>query len=196
MINVYLFDLDDTLIDSRIYAKLYQPVLQVVKDKTGLTGEKLDKQARLLGLAKNKYGRWDTGDLCRELGLLEEYYKELNKLIAIVPVLHDAVEKVFRKLKNKGGRIGIVSNSQSRTVNTYVLKYNLGDYVDFIFSPDDAGCRKDDDNYWKILIKKEKLNPETCLIIGDDEQEDIKIPQKFGFKTVHLKTPTDLGTVQ
>jgi putative hydrolase of the HAD superfamily len=195
MINVYLFDLDDTLIDTRIYAELYKPILQLIENKTGLKDDELNNKAKQLGLKQNKYERWDTGDLCRELGLLDEYYEELKKLIAIVPILHDTVEKVFQELKNRGKRIGIVSNSMQRTIQTYVSKYQLTDYVDFIFSQDDVGCRKDNDNYWKKLIEREKLNPTECLIIGDDEIEDIEIPQKFAFKVYHLKDSSDLKEV-
>ena len=71
-INTYLFDLDDTLISTKIYAEIYKPILKMVKKK--LTDKQLDQKAKELGLEKNKFDRWDTGDLCRELKLLEEYY--------------------------------------------------------------------------------------------------------------------------
>ena len=193
MIKVYLFDLDDTLIDTKIYAKLYPKILPIIEKETGLKGSKLDQKARQLKLKENKAGRWDSGDLCRELGLLDQYYPELEKLIKVVPVLHNRVRFVFNQLRVKKRRIGIVSNSMRKTIKIYLKKYGLK--VDFVFSQDDAGCRKDQNNYWKKLIKKEKLNPEECLVIGDDKIEDVKIPLKFGFQTYHLKKPARLKEI-
>jgi len=195
MIKTYLFDLDDTLIDTKIYAKLYPQILFMIKSKKGLVGIELDAKAASFGLKKNKFGRWDTGDLCKELGLLEEYYAELERLIEIEPVLHDTVERTFSKLKKKGMKIGIVSNSMHITIQAYLTKYKLTKSVDFVFSSDDAGCRKDNVIFWKKLIEKQKLKPEECLMIGDDELEDIQSPQKCRFKTFLIKEPQDLERI-
>lgn len=195
MIKIYLFDLDDTLIDTKIYAKLYPKIISMLGRKKKLKGTELNKVAESFGLKKNKYGRWDTGDLCKELGLLDEYYKELEKVIGVEQVLDDGVEQVFTKLKSSRKIIGIVSNSMHRTIQLYLAKYNLIKYIDFIFSSDDAGSRKDKDSYWKKLIEKHKLKTNECLMIGDDGLEDIKIPKKFGFKTFLIKNPADLQKV-
>ena len=124
-IKVYLFDFDDTIISTKIYAELYQPLLKMIKSKLKLTDAQLNQKAESLGLTKNKFGRWDTGDLCRELNLLEEYYQVLEKQIKVMPVLHDTVINVFKKIKAKKRKIAVVSNSMHRTINTYLHKYNL-----------------------------------------------------------------------
>jgi len=195
MIKTYLFDLDDTLIDTSIYARLYPKIISLIERKKTLKGAELDMKAISFGLKKNKFGRWDTGDLCGGLGLLEEYYAELETAIEIESVLHDTVEGIFAKLKKKGMKIGIVSNSMQRTIQAYLTKYKLAKYVDFIFSSEDAGCRKDNDLYWKKLIEKQQLKPQECLMVGDDELEDVQIPAKFGFKTFLIQKPVDLEKV-
>ncbi|MBS3168854.1 HAD family hydrolase [Candidatus Woesearchaeota archaeon] len=194
--DVFLFDLDDTLIDTKIYAQLYEPILRLIVEKRELTGKSLDKKAAEFGLTKNKYGRWDTGDLCRELGLLAEYYEELEKMIEMVPVLRDSVLDVFSKLREKKKKIGVVSNSMRRTIELYLQKYNLLPFVDFIFSQNDAGCRKNDPVFWKKLIQKEKLNPEESLVVGDDPIEDGEIPRSLGFKTFLIKSSESLRDLQ
>ncbi len=194
-IKVYLFDFDDTIISTKIYAELYQPLLKMIKSKLKLTDPQLNQKAEDLGLKKNKFGRWDTGDLCRELNLLEEYYQVLEKQIKVMPVLHDTVINVFKKIKAKKRKIAVVSNSMRRTVNAYLHKYNLEKYLDFTFMRDDAQCKKSDDTYWKTLIKKHKLNPKECLVIGDDPEQDGAIPEKFGFNTLIIKSPKDLEKV-
>ncbi len=195
MIQIYLFDLDDTLIDTKIYAQLYQPILQIIHREKRLSGKGLDAAAKELGLKKNKYGRYDSGDLCKALGLLEDYYQELEKQIKVSPVLHDSVIDVFQTLQKRKKKIGIVSNSMQRTAQLYLKKYDLSKYVDFIFSQDDAGCRKDNDAYWTKLIKKENLKVRECLVIGDNLEEDVFIPTKLGFNTFHLEEPSKLREI-
>src|SRR3989338_5872375 len=124
-IKVYLFDFDDTIISTKIYAELYQPLLKMIKSKLKLTDIQLNQKAEDLDLKKNKFGRWDTGDLCRELNLLEEYYRVLEKQIKVMPVLHDTVISVFKNIKSKKKKIAIISNSMRRTVNAYLQKYDL-----------------------------------------------------------------------
>ncbi len=195
VIKVYLFDFDDTIISTKIYAELYQPLLKMIKSKLKLTDSQLNQKAEGLGLTKNKFGRWDTGDLCRELNLLEEYYQVLEKQIKVMPVLHNTVISVFKKIKAKKKKIAVVSNSMRRTVNAYLHKYELDKYLDFTFTRDDAQCKKSDDAFWQKLIKKQKLNPKGCLVIGDDPEQDGAIPEKFGFNTLIIKGPQDLKKV-
>ncbi len=97
--NVYLFDLGDTLISTKVYAEIYQPILDMVKDKLNLTDTQLNDKAVEVGLDKNKFDRWDTGDLCRELNLLEDYYIVLEDHIKVIHGLNDLIIDIFKKLR-------------------------------------------------------------------------------------------------
>jgi len=194
-IKTYLFDFDDTIISTKIYAEMYQPILTLIKKKFKWTDQQLETKAKQLGLTKNKFNRWDTGDLCRELKLLDEYYKTLEEQIQVVPVLHKTVIKTLLKLKSNNKKVGIVSNSMRRTIQAYINKYKLDPYLDFVFSRDDANCKKQEETYWKVLIEKKKLKPAECLVIGDDPEQDEKVPKKLGFHTFLIKNPEDLEKV-
>ncbi len=193
--NTYLFDFDDTLISTKIYAEIYEPILSMIKKKLKLTNKEIDEKAEELGLKKNRFGRWDTGDLCRELGLVKDYYQILGKHIDVIAVLHDTVIELFKNIKSDKKRIGIVSNSMQRTIQLYLQKYDLSRYIDFVFSQDDAGYRKSDDQFWKKLILKEKLIVKECLVIGDNPVEDVEIPKKLGFKTRLIEDKEDLAKI-
>ena len=124
-IKTYLFDFDDTIISTKIYAEMYQPILTLIKKKFKWTDQQLETKAKQLGLTKNKFNRWDTGDLCRELKLLDEYYKTLEEQIQVVPVLHKTVIKTLLKLK-----------SNNRITNFFTFKsitFSASRYF-FIFS--------------------------------------------------------------
>lgn len=192
MITTFLFDLDNTIIDGRIYAEIYQPILKMVKKMLNL--KDVDARAEKLGLKKNKYGRFDTGSLCKELGLLDEYYHILEAHIKIIPSLNKEIIPVLKNLKMTK-KVGIVSNSMQRTIELHLDKYKLKDYFDFIFSFGDAGCKKQDKEGWQKLIKKEKLNPKECLVVGDDPIDDEEIPKQLGFNTLLIKGSKDLKLV-
>ena len=194
-IKVYLFDFDDTIISTKIYAQMYHPILIMIKKRFKWNDQQVEHKARELGLIKNKSSRYDTGDLCRELGLLVEYYGILEKNIKVVPALPNTIVNVFKKIKSKNKMIGIVSNSMNKTIALYLKKYKLFSYIDFIFSQDDAGCTKREEKYWKRLIQKEKLNPSECLMIGDDPIEDRKIPRRFKFMTLLITNQEDWANI-
>ncbi|MBW3016966.1 HAD family hydrolase [Candidatus Woesearchaeota archaeon] len=195
-ITTFMFDLDDTLIDSTIYVKFYHPLMEKVKEKLKINDFELDEKAKELGLKKNKFNLWDSGDFCKKAGLLDLYYEELEKVIHVTPFLHDNVEGILRQIKSNGVRIGIVSNSMQRTIKSHLKIYGLLKYIDFIFSADDAGSnKKTTDIFWETLIEKEKLVPAECIMIGDDIEGDINKPKKFGFNTHHIKDSSELSSV-
>ena len=195
MLKVYLFDFDDTIISTVIYAEIYPLIMELIKEKRKLNEREINQKARALRLKKNKFGRWDSGELCRALGLLEEYYHILQEHIPIIPVLHVQSITLFQKLKAQKKKVGIVSNSMRRTIELYLQRYDLHRFVDFIFTSDDAGCNKDKLQYWKKVVVMQKLKPAECLIIGDHPLEDNTLPRKIGFKTFLLKSPADLPKV-
>lgn len=190
MINTYLFDLDDTLISTSIYAEIYYPIIEIIKNKFNIDDEGLKNKAEELGLTLNKFNRWDTGDLCSKLGLLDEYYKVLENEIKVKTHLKNDIHELFNHLRKTNKKIGIVSNSMTRTIKAYLKRYNLD--PDFIFSKDDANCKKNDITYWNTLINKFHLIPSDCIVIGDDKIQDILNPQKLGFKTFLVNDETNL----
>ena len=193
MIESFLFDLDDTLIETKIYRQIYPEVVKRLSTQLKISETELFLKVDKLGLKKNKYGNYDSGELSKSFKQLNLYYSILETAIKINKSLHDNVLEVFSSLKNKGKRIGIVSNSMHRTIELYIQKYQLK--VDFVFSSDDAGCNKDQERYWKRLIKKEKLTPKNCLVIGDNLHEDVEVPSSLGFKTFYLDNVKKLKEV-
>ena len=186
MVSTYIFDLDGTLINIRIYSEMYLEILKLIESKLGLFGEELDIKAALFGLVKGDHGRYDSGDLCRELGLLAEYYEILDRHIKVRKRVHDDAFLVLSELKKKGLRVGVASNSMHRTIQSYLNKYDLLEFVDFIFSSEDAGRRKNDPVFWERLIAAEDLVPTECLIIGDSKLEDIEVPGTFEFNGFYV----------
>lgn len=183
MISTFLFDLDGTLIDPRIYARIYSPIMKMVKRKLKLSEKELSKKIKSFGLVKNSQKRYDSGEICREFGLMKEYYQILKKEIRKNKSWQKPMIQEIKKIKNH--RIGIVSNSFHRTIKLYLTSAKLK--VDFIFGSDNAGCKKDKPEYWKRLIRQYHLRSKECLVVGDNLKEDYLVPRKFGFSTKKVK---------
>ncbi len=177
-ITTYLFDLDGTIINHSIYARIYPKVLKMIQNKKNLTFSQINKKAQQLGLKKT-HCRYDSGDLCQKLGLTKEYYQILENNINFSQPNKKIIHLIKRRsLKHQ---VGIVSNSMKRTIHLYLNHHHLK--VNFIFSAEDAGYKKNNFNYWKKLIKKHKLNPKESVVIGDHILEDHLVPKKLNFQT-------------
>ncbi len=188
MSQTYLFDLDGTLIDTTIYERCYQPILQMIMRRRKISLQEMDKRAKAIGLTKNEFGRWDTGDLCRAFDLLNEYYSLLKREVNKRSLLQMKVVQQLKAAHKQKHRVGIVSNSMRKTIVLYLSTYNLKKYVHFVYSREDANCRKNSLLFWKRLVKDYHLNPNQCTVIGNNPVDDGIIPRKLGFKTILVTT--------
>ena len=186
MVKYYLFDLDGTLINVSVYAEMYPEILALIGSKRSLSKEEIFVKADESGLVLNEYDRYDSGELCKIFDLLEKYYVVLSKYVAVKKRVHSDAKLVLSSLKESGFVVAIVSNSMRRTILSYLEKYALDGYVDFIFSSEDAGCNKNDPLYWKKLIAAKELDVTECLVVGDNKYEDVKVPMELGFKSFYV----------
>ena len=91
-------------------------------------------------------------------------------------------------LRDKGFRLWLLSNAQ-RVFTAYELRHlGLGEQLDGIYISSDYGCRKPDIRFIRALLGEQKLNPETCLMIGNDRDTDIAGARAAGLDTLYMHT--------
>ena len=100
-ITHFLFDLDKTLISTKIYSDLYPALIKTIKQKFDLTENEINDKAESAKLKKNKEGVWDSGELSKTFNILESYYELLESRFKVVPVLLPYVKPVLKKLKQE-----------------------------------------------------------------------------------------------
>ena len=184
MINCYIFDLDDTLIDSSIYKRMYNEVISNLLSHLKISEIELQEVITKL---KQQTGKLDSYDLCYKLNATELYYKILEKYIKHTYSLKTKnTPKLFRKIKDNKKKIGIVSNSQERTVDLFLKRFNLLDYVDFTESG-----KKDTILFWITIEKKYGLEKEHTMVI-DDSEDILKIAKQCGYKILNVKDIDEL----
>lgn len=191
-IETYLFDLGGTIIDNGIYPLIYEPVVNMIKMTLGYSPEQIDICAEEGGIKRHKDGKWVPGELCKILGLMDQYYDILGNAINLDAEDLDHIVTTFGELTNRGKQIGIVTNHFRKETMLYVAKYQLEPNVSFLYTRDDSDCKKDNPLFWAKLILYHMLEPKECLIVGDDLREDCEMPKRFGFNTKLVNGPKDL----
>ncbi len=186
MTELYIFDLDDTIIDSSIYSKMYSELLREIVSKHNLSEIELQKEITKLKEETGKQ-RVDTYDLCKKINCIEIYYTILEKYIKYASSLKvGSIPKIFKKIKDNKKRIGIVSISQERTILLFLDRFNLNKYVDFIESG-----KKDTVLFWIQLEKKHNFYKKDTLVI-DDSDEILQIAEHAGYKVLNVKEISNL----
>lgn len=102
--------------------------------------------------------------------------------------LYPQVLEALVALREKGYRLWLLSNAQ-RIFTAYELRrLGLGEQLDGIYISSDYGCRKPDVRFFHALLRKQKLDARTCLMIGNDRQTDIAGAKAAGLDTLYMHT--------
>lgn len=169
MNKLVIFDLDGVLIDSReIHYDALNDALRKVGEKYVITREehlslydglnttrKLKMLTERKGLPVSEYDKiWNdkqeaTFNIVR--GFKKEYW----------------LQTMFRKIKSKGYKIAVASNSIRETVKLSLISIGLIEEVDYFVSNEDVGRAKPyPEMYWKCMTALNVL-PKNTIIIED-----------------------------
>lgn len=102
--------------------------------------------------------------------------------------LYDGVLEALDKLRSHGLRLWLLSNAQ-RAFTAYELRHlGLLDQFDGIYLSSDYQCRKPDVRFFHALLEERKLDPDKCLMIGNDRETDIAGARAAGLSTLYMHT--------
>lgn len=102
--------------------------------------------------------------------------------------LYPGVLEALDYLRSKGHRLWLLSNAQ-RVFTAYELRHlELGEQFDGIYISSDFGCRKPDRRFFRALLDEQNLQPENCLMIGNDRDTDIAGAKAAGLATLYMHT--------
>ena len=180
MITTYLFDLDDTIIDSSIYRRIYSDVINAIL--SNVLVDKIKLQKTIDRVKKPDSDKVDTYELCNELNCIDLYYKILEKQIKhTYNIKNKSIPTIFRKIHAKDKRLGIVTQAQERTAKLFLKRFSLFEYVNFIYSG-----KKDTVGFWIQLSKRFDIVPDNSMVI-DDCDDILDIAKHVGYKTLNVK---------
>lgn len=102
--------------------------------------------------------------------------------------LYPNVVESLKKLRKQGYRLWLLSNAQE-VFTAYELRHlGLDTVFDGIYISSCYGCRKPDVRFFQALLEERKLDPNTCLMIGNDRETDIAGAKAAGIDTFYMHT--------
>lgn len=102
--------------------------------------------------------------------------------------LYPDVLEALKQLRERGFRLWLLSNAQQIFTAYELVHLGLGQQLDGIYLSSDYGCRKPDVRFYRALIEERGLDPEKCLMIGNDRHTDIAGAKATGLATLYMNT--------
>src|SRR3989338_10641253 len=116
--------------------------------------------------------------------LIYEYHKIARGYARLYP---DVAETLAR-LKEKY-ILSIASYTQGCFTKSELIELGIEKYFSYFVYTSDIGFHKASPKFYEQCLKIVGKNAEDCVMIGDNYDVDILVPQKLGLKTVWIKNP-------
>lgn len=177
-----VFDLDDTLYSEKQYVRSgYKAVAKLLGNES-LVG-------KLWGYFEN--GKAAIDELLNELGCMKKKEKCLNVYREHIPeiTLYNGVASLILELKNKGIKVGIITDGRVSGQRKKVQALGLDKLVDDIIITDELGgvqFRKPCDIAFRIMQRRWGLLFEQMVYVGDNALKDFQAPRQLGMRWVHF----------
>ncbi|MCR4368954.1 MAG: HAD-IA family hydrolase [archaeon] len=190
-----LFDLDNTLIDFMRMKKISCEAAISAMIDAGLEMEKDEAYKKLFDL----YGVHGIEHQQIFQKFLEEVtgevdYKILSRGIAAYRKMqagylepYPRVRSTLILLREKGLKLGIVSDAPKLKAWMRLAEMGLTDFFDFVVAFDDTGERKPSALPFKAALEHLGCNPSEILFVGDNPERDIAGAKEVGMKTCLAK---------
>ncbi len=188
MIKLIIFDLWQTLAYRNVGYSTTSVMLE--KTKAAIPKKKFVKifenslQTRKW---KSKFKAYEN--LCRNMGL-----ETTKKNISLLMRIRDKAEKetklyphtlpMLKKLRKKGYKLGLISNSSVFAVAQLKRKTKLLDCMDYPLFSFDVGVVKPNLKFFRKMLKLAKCKPEEAIMVGDKLDDDVLPPKKLGMHSI------------
>ncbi|MBW2977000.1 TIGR02253 family HAD-type hydrolase [Candidatus Woesearchaeota archaeon] len=191
MIKAVLFDLDNTLIDFMKMKKISCSAAIDAMIGAGLN-VKHDKAVKALFELYDKYGLEEKTIFQKFLKRLTgkvDYRVLANGIVAYRRVRsgflepYPNVDYVLLKLKSQGIKLGIITDAPKLKAWIRLASMKLSNYFDAVVTFEDTKKLKPSRLPFESALRKLKLKPSECLMVGDWPERDIKGAKKLGMKT-------------
>ncbi len=207
-IKTILFDLDGTLLpmDQEVFIKYYFGALVKHMEPEGYEPKKLidsiwkgtEAMVKNRSSMTNEQVFWDKmkefyGDsVMKDLPKFEEFYKTSFQNISAVCPPDPESAPLIKQLKEQGYQLILATNPifPAIATNSRIRWGNLNpEDFDLVTTYENSSRAKPNPEYFQEILEKLNLNPEECLVVGNDMTEDLcasKIGLPVFIRTTHL----------
>jgi len=193
MIRCILFDIDDTLFPSSRFAELARRNAINAMISLGVQGKQDVLYRKLLGIIKKRGTNYNKhfDVLCKELKIknpsryvaaaVAAYH---NTKMSISP--YPEVKRALLSLRENGYTLYITTNGDAIKQWDKLIRLGVVLYFDDVFVSGELKVEKGK-LFFKKVLKKLKMKPSECVVVGDREDKDIKPAKALGMKTIRMK---------
>lgn len=187
MIKKIIFDLDGTLYDknNKLFEIMSDLIFKFIKEQFNLNEEETKKFLKEL---KEKYPAYTEGFKSVNISL-ENYHNHIfNKINPNEYLAEDPELNCFLAGLNLPKEIvTIASKSYAEKVLTAL---GIRDLFDKIYTGEEFGWNKK--QMYLLILKKERYYPQEYLVVGDDEEVDLKPAKELGMNTKLINSRAEL----
>ena len=106
----------------------------------------------------------------------------------IKKAFYDGAEELLAALRANGQRVWLLSNAQ-RVFTAYELRsLGLEPCFDGVYLSSDWSVKKPDPRFFRLLLRRQDIRPETAVMIGNDGACDIAGARAAGLATVYVRS--------
>ena len=183
-----LFDLDGTLYQSEEYSRhLDDQISGLISEMLGVSREQAED---LLRQGKSKFGT-----LTRTLESLgidrERFFTEIARRTDINAYLKkdSTLGDLMRTLRQRGFRIGLVSNSGSALVHKILQSIDLPvEQLDVVVTSSDAAPKPSKEPFI-VALRQIGSDAESSIYVGDRDEQELRPAKELGIRTVLVNVP-------
>jgi putative hydrolase of the HAD superfamily len=194
-VKAVLFDIDDTLFDTTTLAKMARVNAVKAMVESGLPIHDVQRGYKPLVKIVEEYGANYDQHFDR---LLEVFgHKQDPKVIAAGIVAYHDTKLAYLKpdpdviptliaLRDKGCKIGIVSNGRSVKQWEKIIRLGLQHFFHKVVISEEVGVEKPESKIFDIALKKLHVNADEAVYVGDTLETDVFGANKAGLVSVRL----------
>lgn len=178
-IRLFVFDLDGTLIDSKLDLALS---VNAVRERAGLAPLPHEKIHAFIGdgarsLIHRALGEQTTGEALDDaLGFFIRYYSE-HALDHTTP--YPGVLEGLERLSSNGHKLTILTNKPARVSRDILTRMDLAGYFPIIYGGNSFDTKKPDPLGLETILRECNAEPAQALMVGDSPV-DVKTARNAG----------------
>ena len=195
MIKAVIFDLDGTLLDrdsslknfiKNQYKKYFSELKHIPEQQYTERFIELDNKGYVWKdkVYQQLVQEYSISNLTWEQ-LLEDYINSFQYSCISFPNM----EEVLKELKNRGIRLGMITNGLTKFQSLNLQALGIHSYIDTILISEQEGIKKPHAEIFLRALKKLGVTPEESLYVGDHPENDVLGAQNVGMNAVWKKDP-------
>ncbi len=99
-------------------------------------------------------------------------------------------EETLRRLKERGLKLGIVTNGHTAIQKAKVKTLGLGSYFDAFVISEAIGCHKPDPRIFQAALDALQVTPQETWFVGDHPLNDIAGARALGMRAIWIGDPS------